>query len=77
MNGQLIVMLMKPVSRYCGAPGVVHQLIGSEGANGVQEEIGCLLKVPDGHAVHTLIHLESVPTVPVSSFFYKAVGEKI
>ena len=58
----------------CGSPGVVHELIGSEGADGVQEEVGGLLKVPDGHAVYSLVHLESVAAVPVSSFFNETVA---
>lgn len=47
---------------------VVHELVGGEGGHGVQEELGRLLEVPDGHTVEALVHLEAVPAVPVPAF---------
>jgi len=51
---------------------VVHELVGGEGGDGVEEELGGLLEVPDGHAVQALVHLQPVPPVPVAALLDKA-----
>lgn len=51
---------------------VVHELVRGEGGDGVQEKLCSLLEVPDGHAVETLVHLQTVPPVPVSPLLDEA-----
>lgn len=53
---------------------VVHELVGGEGGDGVEEELGGLLEVPDGHAVQTLVDLQAVPAVPVATLLDEAAG---
>lgn len=53
---------------------VVHELVGGEGGDGVEEELGGLLEVPDGHAVQTLVDLQAVPAVPVAALLDEAAG---
>lgn len=48
---------------------VVHELVRGEGGHGVEEKLGGLLEVSDGDAVQALIHLQTVPAVPVSALF--------
>ena len=36
---------------------IVHELVGGEGGDSVEEEGGRLLKVPDRHRVQTLVYL--------------------
>lgn len=54
---------------------VVHQLVGGERGDGVEEELGGLLEVPDGHAVQTLVDLQTVPPVPVAPLLDEAARE--
>lgn len=54
---------------------VVHELVRREGGNGVEEELGGLLEIPDGNAVQTLVDLESIPPIPVSPLFNEAAGK--
>lgn len=51
---------------------VVHEFVGSEGGDRIEEELSSLLEVPDGHAVQALVHLEAIPPVPVSPLLNKA-----
>lgn len=51
---------------------VVHELVGGEGGDGVEEELGGLLEIPDGHAVQTLVDLQAVPAVPVATLLDEA-----
>lgn len=51
---------------------VVHELVGGERGDGVEEELGGLLEVPDGHAVQTLVDLQTVPAVPVAPLLDEA-----
>lgn len=51
---------------------VVHELVGGERGDGVEEELGGLLEVPDGHAVQTLVDLQTVPAVPVTPLLDEA-----
>ena len=37
---------------------VVHQLVGGEGGDGVQEEAGGPFEVPHRHGVQALVHLQ-------------------
>lgn len=53
---------------------VVHQLVWSEGGDRVQEQLGSLFEVPDGHAVQALVHLQAVPPVPVAPLLNEAAG---
>ena len=53
---------------------IIHQLSRREGGHGVEETRSCLLEVTDGHAVETFVRLESVPSIPISSFFYQSVA---
>jgi len=53
---------------------VVHQLVGGEGGDGVQKEVGRLLKVPHRHGVQSLVHLESVSAVPVPALLQHLLG---
>ena len=52
---------------------VVHELCGRKGGHGIEEADSCLLEVPDGESVQSLVGLEPVPAVPVSALFYQAV----
>lgn len=56
---------------------VVHQFVGGKGGHSVQEQLGCLLKVPDGHTVQTLIDLQPVPPVPVTTFLNQTANTNI
>ena len=56
------------VDRVCYEGLVVHELVGGEGRHRVQEELGSLLEVSDGHTVQALVHLETIPPIPVSTF---------
>ena len=51
---------------------VVHELVGGEGGDCVEEQLCSLLEVPDGHTVQTLVDLQAVPPVPVSPLLDKA-----
>lgn len=55
---------------------VVHEFVGGEGGDRVQEELCRLLEVPDGHAVQSLVDLQTVPPVPVTSLLNKAVERR-
>lgn len=48
---------------------VVHELVRGEGGHGIKEKLSSLFEVPDGNAVQPLIHLQTVPPVPVSALF--------
>ncbi len=52
---------------------VVHELVGGEGGYCVEEELSSLFEVPDGHAVQALVHLQTIPPVPVSPLLDEAV----
>lgn len=54
---------------------VVHELIRREGGYCVQEQLCCLLEVPDGDAVEPLVHFQPIPSVPVTPFFDEARGK--
>lgn len=56
---------------------VVHEFIGGECRHCVEEELSSLLEVPDGHAVKTLVNLQTVPPVPVTPLLNEAVEAKI
>ena len=57
--------------------GVVHELVGGEGGDCVQKQGGSLLELPDGHAVDPTIHLETVPSVPVSPLIYQTASTPV
>lgn len=52
----------------CNKRLVVHKLIRGECGDGIQKELCCLLEITDGHTVKTLIHLQAIPSVPISAF---------
>lgn len=56
---------------------VVHELVGGERGDGVEEELGGLFEVPDGHAVQALVDLQTVPPVPVTALLNEAVGKRV
>ena len=49
---------------------VIHEFGGREGSHGVKETRGRLLEVTDRHTVGSLVRLQSVPAIPISSFLY-------
>ena len=51
---------------------VVHELVGGEGGDGVEEELSSLFEVPDDHTVQALVDLQTVPPVPVSPLLNEA-----
>lgn len=51
---------------------VIHEFIRCKGGDCVEEEFSCLLEVSDGHAVQTLVDLQTIPPVPVSPLLNKA-----
>ena len=53
---------------------VVHELVRRERGDGVQEQVGGSLEVADCHAVGSLIHLQSVASVPVPAFVNQTVN---
>lgn len=55
---------------------VVHELVGGERGDGVEEKLGGLLEVPDGHAVQALVDLQAVSPVPVTPLLYEAASEE-
>lgn len=54
---------------------VVHEFVRGEGGDGVQEQLSRLLEVPDGHAVEALIHLQTIPPVPVTALLNQTTEE--
>lgn len=52
---------------------VVHELVGGEGGDRVEEELRSLFEVPDGHTVQALVDLQTIPPVPVSPLLNEAV----
>lgn len=56
---------------------VVHELVGGERGDRVEEELGSLLEVPDGHAVETLVDLQTVPPVPVTALLDEAATQTV
>ena len=52
---------------------IVHELVGSEGGDCVEEELSSLFEVPDGHAVQALVDFQTIPPVPVSPLLNEAV----
>lgn len=54
---------------------VIHQLVRSEGADGIQEKVAGGLEVTDGDTINSLIHLEAVSSVPIAAFFDEAWKE--
>lgn len=55
---------------------VVHQFIRGEGGNGVEEEGGSRFEVTDRHVVGSLVHLQSVPPVPVTTLIDQPGGKR-
>lgn len=51
---------------------VVHEFVGSEGGDCVEEELSSLLEIPDGHTVQALVNLQTISPVPVSPLLDKA-----
>lgn len=52
---------------------VVHELIGGEGGDCVEEELSSLFEVPDGYTVQALVDLQTIPPVPVSPLLNEAI----
>lgn len=52
---------------------VVHELIGGEGGDCVEEELSSLFEVPDGHTVQALVDFQTIPPVPVAPLLDEAV----
>ena len=55
---------------------VVHELVGGEGGDRVEEELSSLLEVPDGHTVKTLVDLQAIPSVPVAPLLNEAAEKE-
>ena len=53
---------------------VVHQLVAGERGDGLEEEVGGLAEVPDGHRVEAFIDLQPISTIPVATLFHHGVG---
>ncbi len=53
---------------------VAHEPVAGEGRDCLQEKIGGLAEVSDGHSVEALLHLEPVLPVPVAAFLEHLPG---
>lgn len=65
--------------QYTGQDGVsdkvliLHKLGRCKCGQGGNEQIGCALEVANGHQVGALIDLQTIPAIPVTTFFDHAM----
>lgn len=59
----------------CDKVLVAHKLGSGEGAEGVEEEGRGLFEITDGHEIHSLIHLQTISPIPVSTRVYQSRKE--
>ena len=65
-----------PISRSAAESNllVVHELVAGEGRDGLEEEVGGLAEVSDGHGVEAFVDLQPVPAIPVTALLHHGVG---